>query len=173
MSDRTFFDTNIIAYAFDRSERAKRLVCKELVDMVFSGESPGALSNQVLAELFVVLTQKVGKAVSKAKAGAIVRGLLDSSTWSKLDCDSGTVARAAADSATMPNHFWVLLIAETMRDGGVGRIYTENVSDFQGVPWIEAVNPFAARRKPGKGETGDSLKGLEGSASPAGKMPGG
>ena len=149
MSDRTFFDTNTIAYAFDKSEKAKRMVCKELVDRAFSGESPGALSNQVLAELFVVLTQKVGKTVSREKASAIVRGLVDSSAWSKLDYDHGTVARAAADSAAMTNHFWDLLIAETMRDAGVRRIYTENVREFQGIPWIEVVNPLVAGRKPG------------------------
>ncbi len=145
MKDRYFFDTNIIAYAFDRSDRAKWEVCRGLVREGFQGGSGCSVSSQVLAELFVVLTAKVGKPVPPRKASTIVRSFVDSPSWTKLNYDHRTVSRAVADSGSTPAHFWDLLIAETMRDAGVKRIYTENVKDFEGIPWVEPVNPLRPR----------------------------
>ena len=145
MTDSTFVDTNILAYAFDTSEPAKRRVCKELVEGAFRGAHVCAVSNQVLAELYVVLTQKIAKPLDRARAGTIVRGFADSQAWTKLNYDSATVSRAMTTAAGAPNHFWDSLIAETMKEGGLRRIFTENVRDFRGMPWIEAVNPLVDR----------------------------
>ena len=142
MTDSVFVDTNILAYAFDTSDPAKRQVCKKLVGDAFRGTAVCAVSNQVLAELFVVLTQKIAKPLSRAEAGTIVKGFADSQAWTKLTYDSETVSRASATAAGAPNQFWDLLIAETMREGGVRRIFTENVRDFREMAWIEAVNPL-------------------------------
>jgi predicted nucleic acid-binding protein len=152
MKDRRLVDTNIIAYALDRSDKAKQGACRKIVEQGFQGESDLAVSSQVLAELFVVLTQKVARPITRQRASVIVRSFVDSAAWKKLSYDSATVARAVTDSISMPNHFWDLLVAETMKEGGVKRIYTENVRDFQGIPWVEAVNPMAEDRAPG--ETG-------------------
>ncbi|MDG7012953.1 MAG: PIN domain-containing protein [Nitrososphaerota archaeon] len=145
MTDSAFVDTSILAYAFDTSDPAKRQVCKDLVEGAFSGAFVCAVSNQVLAELYVVLTQKIAKPLSRGRAGTIVKGFADSQAWTKLNYDSGTVSRAMATAAGVPNHFWDLLIAETMRDGGIRRIFTENVEDFRGMAWIEPVNPLVER----------------------------
>jgi predicted nucleic acid-binding protein len=146
MKDRLFFDTSIIAYAFDKSEPRKRAVCKDLVRRAFDGDVDGFVSNQVLAELFVVLTQKVAKPLSRERAGTIVKSFADSASWEKLDYGTGTVARTADDSVTIRNPFWDLLIAETMREGKVKKICTENVRDFQGIPWVEPVDPFMGKK---------------------------
>lgn len=142
MSDEAFFDTNIIAYSFDRSVPSKRRACKRLVKAVYDGELKGHLSNQILAELFVVLTSKVGNPLSPQKASAIVEGFAGSPAWKAADYRTATVRQAAADSATTKAPFWDLLIAETMREAGVKRIYTENVGDFARVPWVDAVDPM-------------------------------
>ena len=142
MEDRYFFDTNIIAYAFDRSERAKWETCRRLLREGFQGESSCFVSNQVLAELFIVLTAKVGRPLTREEAGAIVRSFVDSPVWKKLNYDHLTVSRAATDSDSTAASFWDLLIAETMRDAGVKRIYTENLGDFKKISWVEAVSPL-------------------------------
>jgi predicted nucleic acid-binding protein len=111
----------------------------------FQGQAKCFVSNQVLAELFVVLTQKVAKPITKEEASRIVRSFAGSPQWRKLNYDCGTVSRAAMDAAMMKKHFWDVLIAETMRDSGIKRIYTENVGDFKGMGWVEAVNPIAVR----------------------------
>jgi predicted nucleic acid-binding protein len=96
-----------------------------------------------------VLTQKVQRPVSKDRAGNIVKSFVDSPAWGKVSYNCDTASRATEDSATMHNHFWDLLVAETMRDGGLKRIYTENVKDFEGIPWVHAVNPLAAPEEAG------------------------
>lgn len=142
MKDSWFFDTNIIAYAFDRSDPAKWKICRKLLKEGFQGGIGGIVSNQVLAELFVVLTEKVARPISKARASKIVKSFVDSPNWVKIDYDSATASRAALDSAAVRNHFWDLLIAETMRDAGVKMVYSENIRDFEGITWVEATNPF-------------------------------
>jgi predicted nucleic acid-binding protein len=143
MKDRFFFDTNILAYAFDKSERAKWGVCRKLVRDGFEGDSPSYVSNQVLAELFVVLTQKVARPLSMKRAGLLVKSFAVSESWKKLTYDQATVVRAAQDSDSVDAPFWDLLIAETMRDAGVKKIYTENTGDFEGISWVDAVDPFS------------------------------
>lgn len=143
--DSRFFDTNVIACAFDRSNRAKWEICRGLVREGFQGGSSCFVSSQVLAELYVVLTTKVGKPVSRKKASTVVRSFIDSPSWTKLNYDHRTISRAFTDSVSTPTHSWDLLIAETMKEAGVKRIYTENVRDFKGMPWIEPVNPLRSR----------------------------
>jgi len=154
MNDSHFFDTNILAYAFDRSDHVRWKACSRLVKEGFQQEGVSVVSNQVLAELFVVLTGKVAKPVSKDRAGRIVKSFVDSPSWNKVNYDAETVSQVSAYSEKMPNHFWDLLIAETMKAAGVRRIYTENVRDFRGIPWIEPINPMAieSRESRKKGE---------------------
>ncbi len=143
----TFVDTNILVCAFDQSEKKKRQICEKLVRTTFQGESNSYLSNQILGELFVVLTNKVAKPLSKEKASTIVRGFIDSLKWNKTNYDHSTVRRALADAETINISFWDLLIAETMRDAGVRVLLTENTKDFSKVPWIKAINPMTTQKK--------------------------
>ena len=137
-----FFDTNILAYAFDESDEEKRRPCEKLVRSGFQGETSCYVSNQVLSELYVVLTRRVGKPLSREKAATIVSGLVDSPKWNKIDYTHLTVKRALEDLHTINSSFWDILIAETMRDAGVTRIYTENERDFTKLPWIRVENPI-------------------------------
>lgn len=142
MSDESFLDTNIIAYSFDRSQGRKREASRKLVKAGFDGKIRGFVSNQILAELFVVLTTRVGRPLSIKKAGAIVGGFTDSTEWTVADYDHTTVKRTVSDMESTRAPFWDLLIAETMREAGVRRLYTENVKDFAHIPWVDAVNPL-------------------------------
>ena len=39
-------------------------------------------------------------------------------------------------------HFWDAVIMETMKENGIGKVFTENVRDFAGTKGIEVVDPF-------------------------------
>ena len=57
---RTFVDTNIIVYAYDRSAGLKRQKAREiLVDLWKSGL--GVLSTQVIQEFFVTVTREASQ----------------------------------------------------------------------------------------------------------------
>ena len=59
MSDKAFFDTNVLVYAFDKSEQKKSAISKNLIHN-FGGDGNLVLSTQVLQEFYVTLT-RVGK----------------------------------------------------------------------------------------------------------------
>jgi predicted nucleic acid-binding protein len=140
--DAVFIDTNILAYAYDESDPKRKKPCERLVRAGFEGEIECYLSNQVLSELFVVLTSRVGKPLTVEKAGVIVKGLIESPKWHKLNYTQASVKQTVEDLTTISASFWDLLLAETMREAGVRKIYSENTEDFKKIPWIEVISPF-------------------------------
>ena len=137
-----FFDTNIIAYAFDEFDINKKKICEELVDKAFKGEIKGVVSNQVLSELFTVLTQKMGKHASKKTAAIIVESLIDSEKWVKINYEHTTVKKSLAQAKTINVSFWDILISETMKENGINKIYTEDEEHFKKISGIKAINPL-------------------------------
>ncbi len=175
MSDEpAVVDTNILAYAYDHSDARRRKVCEKIVKSGFMGESRYYVSGQILGELYVVLTRKVSKPLSKAQAALIVNGFIDSPNWGKLDYNHITVKHAVEDLNTMGTSFWDMMIAETMRDADVKTLYTENERDFSMIPWIKVTNPIAGdssavpkeHRSPTSSSSGQRSKAASGSASP-------
>ena len=143
MSDEpAVLDTNILAYAYDRSDAKRRKICGKIVKSCFLGESRCYVSGQILGELYVVLTKKVAKPLSNAQAALIIDGFVDSPNWGKLDYSHATVKRTVEDLKTVGTSFWDMLIAETMRDAGVRLLYTENEKDFEMIPWVTVKNPL-------------------------------
>ena len=142
----SFFDTNILAYAFDESDERRRKPCADLVRAGFQGQIGCCVSNQILSELFVVLTSHIGKPLPREKAAVIVSGFIDSLKWTRTNYTYLTVKRAFEDLQTINTaSFWDLLIAETMKEAGLRTLYTENVRDFKNIPWIEVNNPVASK----------------------------
>lgn len=135
-----FFDTNVLVYAFDEAEPQKRSRCKKLVETVFEGNLLGVISNQVLAELFFVLTEKIEKPINKEKAQTIVEGFIESINWKKINYSINTVKKATKSAVSKKIHFWDALIAETMTENELFTIYTENAKDFKKIRNIKAIN---------------------------------
>jgi len=142
MNDEMMFDTTIIVYAYDISEPKKREVCKKLIEQVFKGEKKGFISNQILGELFIVLTEKIENTLSIEEAEGIVDGIIESKDWIKVDYNSGTVKRAIETSKKFNIHFWDAVIGETMLENSISAICTENEKDFDKIPKIKVVNPL-------------------------------
>ena len=57
MKGELFFDSNVVCYAYDLTERTKREACKRLVERAFVGEIHGVISNQVLIEIYNTLSR--------------------------------------------------------------------------------------------------------------------
>jgi predicted nucleic acid-binding protein len=144
--ERAVIDTNILAYAYDKSDPNRRKICEKLVKSGFEGESRYCVSNQVLGELYVVLTRKVAKPMPKEQASLLVNAFLESQNWEKLNYNHLTVKHALEDLRSMRTPFWDIMIAETMKEAGVRDLYTENEKDFLEIPWIRVVNPFVGAR---------------------------
>lgn len=140
MKDRTFFDTNIICYAFDSKENSKRTICKKLIEKVYSEEISGSISNQVIVETFNVLTRKFEIPTDKVRE--IMKSLTVSDHWHRINYTSKTIDRALDNSSSLQVPFLDLLIGETMKENFIYEIITENEKDFEKLSGIKVINPF-------------------------------
>ena len=142
MSDEVFFDTNIIVYAYDASEPMKQKICARLLERVYEKEIIGIVSNQILGEVFKALTENIENPISIENAEVIVGSIVESENWIKINYDHDTVKKAILTVKLNNVPFWDTLIAETMRENGFVKIYTENEKDFKKIPNMRVINPL-------------------------------
>lgn len=142
MSDEFFFDTNIIVYAYDASEAKKQEICVRLLESVYEKKITGVVSNQVIGEVFKGLTENIEKPISVEDAKLVIENITDSDSWVKINYDHETVKRAVLTVKLHKTSFWDTVIAETMKENGLVKIYTENEKDFKKIPGIKVINPL-------------------------------
>jgi len=134
-------DTNLLVYAYDVSEGEKHRVCKKLVDACWSLKKEFAISLQNLSEFYVIVTEKIENPLPANIAGGIVQDITEFQGWKKIDFDAHTIQAAIKISAEHDVHYWDALLAATMREHQVQRIYTED-DGFKKIPWLTAINPM-------------------------------
>jgi predicted nucleic acid-binding protein len=136
MSARSFFDTNILIYADDKSAPAKQRRSIELV-AAHRRAGTGVLSMQVLQEYFVTVTRKLGVEVNVARRKVEL--------LSEFDVASPDVADilAAIDSHRLHGFsFWDSLILRSAKQAGCKILLTEDLQDKREIDGIRIVNPF-------------------------------
>ncbi len=143
MKDESFYDTNILIYAYDLNEPRKRKLCKQIVKDVFSGRDVGVVSGQILVELYNSLTRKL--AVPEDSARKIVESFILSENWLKINYNENTIKAALKSSFAFKSPFLDTLIAETMKEYGLNTIITENEKDFIKIPGIKVINPLGLK----------------------------
>ena len=82
MTERIFVDTNVLVYAYDRSEREKQGTAFTILDELVS-MGAGVLSTQVLSEFFVTITRKIPAPLTIRQAEARIHNYLQS--WTVVD----------------------------------------------------------------------------------------
>ncbi len=147
MRDKILFDTNILVYAYDLDEMEKRKVCSKLVEDVFKGNYDGVVTNQILSEFFNAMTRKIENPLSKEEAIQIVKKYIISAKWIKINYNTDTVLKASVSSSYFKTSFWDTLIAETMKENNISRIFTENKKHFSKIPRINVINPISENIK--------------------------
>ena len=134
-------DTNILVYAYDISEKAKRRIARTLLDEIWN-EGGGVVTLQNLAEFFVVVTRKVENPISVASVRTIIADILRSRRWLVIDRRAETLLKAIELVEHNEAPFWDALIVACMLEHSIHTIVTENEHDFKKIPGITVVNPF-------------------------------
>jgi predicted nucleic acid-binding protein len=134
----SFVDTNVLVYAEDRDAGHKHRVARELVLGLWNDRS-GALSVQVLQELYVTLTRKVRRPVPAVRAAEIVREYL---AWRVIENDSELLVAAMTLQQKASISFWDALVVEAAAAAGCDRLYTEDLNPRQRFGSVEICNPF-------------------------------
>lgn len=138
MSDKAFFDTNVLVYAFDKSESKKGAIARQLI-RDFGTDGNLVLSTQVLQEYYVTVT-KVGKIMlTKEEAEEIVN---DFAEFPLVQVDRAIISRAMKRHQSKVFSFWDSLIVESAIQSGCSQLLSEDMQDGLVVDSLTIRNPF-------------------------------
>lgn len=137
MSARSFFDTNILIYADDKSTPAKQKRALDLVAAHRRGAT-GVVSTQVLQEYFVTVTRKLGVDARVARRKVELLAEFDVAAPDVVDI------LAAIDLHRLHGFsFWDSLILRCAIQSGCTVLLTEDLQKSREVDGVSIVNPFA------------------------------
>ncbi|VVB94727.1 PIN domain protein [uncultured archaeon] len=143
MKDELFLvDTNILVYSLDKSEPEKQKSCSSLIEKCWMQEESYAIALQNISEFYVVVTKKIENPLPTSIARKIVKDIIDFNNWQVISYDEASLITAIDMGIKYKIHYWDSLLCATMKQNGINGIYTENVKDFDKVPWVTAINPM-------------------------------
>lgn len=136
MSERRFFDSNLLVYAHDDREPGKRKLARQLLTSHLR-ERTAVFSTQVLQEYFVTAKKK-GVSADTARHHVVA--------YSKLSVVQVTIdlILGAIDLHRLHQiSFWDALILRAARAGGCSVVLSEDLNDGQTYDGVRVENPFA------------------------------
>lgn len=140
IAGRCLVDTNVLVYAYDRSDRAKQKRAFEVLDrLAISGR--GALSAQVLSEFFVVVTRKIPDPMPVEDAVRSVENYLKA--WPVLAITPPLIYEALRGTKQNGLPYWDALIWATAKLNQVSVILSEDFQDGRQLEGVLFLNPFA------------------------------
>ncbi len=135
-----FCDTNVLVYAYDTTAGAKRERARALLERLWLDGS-GALSVQVLQELFVTLTRKIAAPLEPAVARGIVADL---ATWQVAGPTSTDVLAAIDASVRWQLSFWDAMIVTAAQRIGATIVWSEDLQDGRTFDGLTVRDPLRA-----------------------------
>ena len=133
-----FLDTNVLVYAFDRSDSERRSVAARLLDEL-AGEDRLRLSTQVLQEFFVTVTRKIARPLAVSRAISLLEAF---TAWPVFVPEPATITDAAGLTDEARISFWDALIVVAAQRSGAAILYSEDLNHGQRIRGVRIVNPF-------------------------------
>ncbi len=140
MSDKIFVDTNVLVYAYDRSEPEKQKQARQILDYLTTAGA-GAISTQILSEFFVTVTRKLAAPLSNKQAYDRVKNYLQS--WTTLNLTGMIVLEAARGVCDYQFSFWDAQIWAAARLNQISTVFSEDFNTGAVIEGVQFVNPFA------------------------------
>ncbi|MDO9289354.1 MAG: PIN domain-containing protein [Thermodesulfovibrionales bacterium] len=143
MTGKFLVDTNILVYAYDRSEIDKQKKALDILDSLTENNA-GILSAQVLSEFFVTVTKKIPSPLSASEAYASISNYM--SSWTIVDINGLIVLEAVRGVQTHNFSYWDSLIWATARMNQIHIVLSEDFSHNSAVEGIQFLNPFLQKQ---------------------------
>lgn len=136
MSDRSFFDTNILVYADDKAAPAKQRRAIELVAL-HRRAGTGVLSLQVLQEYFVTVTRKlrVDAQIARRKVELLAE-------FDVAAPDLDDILAAIDLHRLLGFSFWDALVLRTAKEAACTVLLSEDLQAGRTIDGVQIVNPF-------------------------------
>lgn len=139
MSDKAFFDTNILVYAFDKNETQKSPIAKQLISE-YGGKGNLILSTQVLQEFYVTVTRMGRSLLTKEDAEDIVNDLAE---FPLIQIDKTIISLAMKRHQSNEFSFWDSLIVEAALQSGCNILLSEDMQNGRVIGSLTIKNPFS------------------------------
>ena len=133
---RVFFDTNIIVYTHDDDAPKKRDRARKLLKDAFVDDT-GVISGQVLGEVFVTLTRKIGIPLADA-----LDEIKRCSRFRVVEISSSLVLRAIEIQSEYQLSYWDSLIIAAAEFSSCEIVWSEDLNDGQRYGAVVVRNPF-------------------------------
>lgn len=133
-----FCDANVVVYAYDTSAGAKHDQARQLLERLWL-EGIGAVSIQVLQELFVTLTRKIRQPLNTPTARTIIADL---ATWHVVTPTPSDVLAAIDATASWNVSFWDAMILVAAQRSGASVVWSEDLNAGQTFDTVTLRNPF-------------------------------
>lgn len=140
MSARVFIDTNVLVYAYDRSEPEKQQRALDTLDRLASARA-GVISPQVMSEFFVTVTRKIASPLSLTDAYQRLANFLQ--IWTVSDLTGMIVLEAARGVSEHQFSFWDAQIWATARLNQIPVVLSEDFNTGSVIEGVRFANPFA------------------------------
>ena len=141
MSDSILVDTNLLVYAYDRSEPEKQVRALEVLNRLAMTRH-GALSTQVLSEFFVTVIYKLPAPLPIEQAIKRLQNYLLS--WLVIDVTGMVILEAARGVRDHQLNFWDAQIWATAHLNQIPAVFSEDFSDGRVIEGVRFVNPFSS-----------------------------
>jgi predicted nucleic acid-binding protein len=133
---KVFLDTNIFVYSLDQSDSTKRKKCRNLIRSL-TDENSGVISTQVLQELYVAATAKLGA------DPLLVKDIIRSLERLETVVVSPMLIKEAIDCSLINQlSFWDALIVVTAECAHCEILWTEDLNHGQVIRGVRIENPL-------------------------------
>jgi predicted nucleic acid-binding protein len=136
MSDRSFFDTNVLVYTDDKATPAKQRRALEVV-AAHRRTKTGVVSLQVLQEYFVAVTRKLHVDAAVARRKVELLGEFD-----VFSPGLGDVLAAIDLHRLHRISFWDALVVRSAKEAGCSVLLSEDFQHAREIEGIKITNPF-------------------------------
>jgi len=135
---KTFVDTNILVYAYDRGAGPKHDRALNLLQALWE-QGQGVLSTQVLQEFYVNVRRKAVKPITAKQARSLVADYL---AWNPVVNDGVAMLEAIDFEQRYKLSFWDSMIVVAAMKSGAATLCSEDFSHGQKFGTVRVVNPF-------------------------------
>jgi len=143
-SMKIFFDTNILIYSYDNSNKVKHKTAFDLVSNLLSKEDI-TISTQVVNEFIVVMTNKVKRPLSIEGVEKIVARFKENFEIRETGIED--IYKAISIYKKHKFSYWDSLIVATAINTNSRILYSEDMQDGQVIEnRLRVINPFENRK---------------------------
>jgi predicted nucleic acid-binding protein len=140
MSVSILVDTNVLVYAYDRSEPEKQRQARRVLARLLDSMT-GALSTQVLGEFFVVVTRRIPSPMLPAEAYTHATNLLHG--WPVITMTGVATLEAMRGVRDYQLSYYDAQLWATAKLNHVSVILSEDFQSGREIEAVRFVNPFA------------------------------